>query len=368
MKPRLCLTMIVKDEAAIIERALQAAAPHIACYVICDTGSTDDTVGIIRRTFEAHGVPGEVVSTTFENFEQARNEGLEAARASRLEYDYLLFCDADMELRVHEGGLDVELTEPVYNLTQVSANSELGYQNVRLLRRDVPGRYLGVTHEYLDAGTLPHPHFEGAWFLDHAAGSSRANKFERDIQLLTKALATDHSNARYVFYLAQSYRDSGDLPKALRTYERRVELGGWEEEVWYAKLQVALLTERLGRSYASVVEAYLDAYQSRPTRAEPLMHLARYHREHGARYALAHLFALQAIAIPRPPDVLFVDEGTYHWRAKDEYAIACYWTGRYRESVAACQELLASGVLPEAQRARVTENLNFSLQRVDSAG
>src|SRR5690349_10675613 len=118
MKPTLCLNMIVKDEAAIIERALEAAAPHIGCYVICDTGSTDGTPDLIKRIFDAYGVPGEIVHTTFVNFEQARNEALDAARASDLEYDYLLFCDADMELRVDGDEFPRDLTEPVYNLMQ----------------------------------------------------------------------------------------------------------------------------------------------------------------------------------------------------------------------------------------------------------
>jgi len=364
MKPRLCLNMIVKDESAIIERSLEAAAQHIACYVICDTGSTDGTSDIIKRVFDRHGVPGEVVHSTFQNFEQARNEALDAARASAFEFDYLLFCDADMELRAEADVFPSDLTEPVYNLMQYSVNSELGYQNVRLLRRDEPGRYVGVTHEYLDAGTLPHQLLEGAWYIDHAAGSSRAVKYERDIALLVQALKVDPDNQRYVFYLAQSYRDAGQLDKARRNYERRIALGGWEEEVWHSRFQIALLNERLKAGDATVVDGFLAAYQARPTRAEPLMHLARYYRENGGRYALAYLFAREAVAISRPPDILFVDEGTYTWRAKDEYSIACYWTGRYEESMRVCKELLASGALPEEQRKRVTENLNFSLQKL----
>lgn len=364
MRPTLCLNMIVKDEAAIIERALNAAAPHVGCYVICDTGSTDGTPEIIRRVFERHGVPGEVVHTEFRHFEQARNEALEAARASSFTYDYLLFGDADMELRVEGDAFPSGLTEPVYNLMQYSVAGDLGYQNVRLLRRDVPGRYVGVTHEYLDAGTLPHPLLRGAWYLDHAAGSSRVHKYERDIALLVAALKADPQNARYVFYLAQSYRDAGQAEKARRNYQRRIALGGWEEEVWHSQFQVALLNERLKERDATIVDGYLAAYQARPARAEPLVNLARYYRENGRRYALAHLVAQQAIAIPRPADILFVDEGTYTWRALDEYAVACYWTGRYQESRRVCQQLLASGALPEQQRQRVTQNLNFCLQKL----
>ena len=36
--------------------------------------------------------------TTFRDFSQARNEGLELARKSELDFDYILLADADMEL------------------------------------------------------------------------------------------------------------------------------------------------------------------------------------------------------------------------------------------------------------------------------
>ena len=46
---RLCLNMIVKDESAIVERCLASVAPAISHYVVCDTGSTDDSVERARR-------------------------------------------------------------------------------------------------------------------------------------------------------------------------------------------------------------------------------------------------------------------------------------------------------------------------------
>src|SRR5581483_6962442 len=99
---RLCLNMIVKNEMANLERCFGAVAGHIACWVICDTGSTDGTQDFIKSYFAARGLPGELHSAPFENFEQARNAALSFAEASPLPYDYLLLADADMELVVED--------------------------------------------------------------------------------------------------------------------------------------------------------------------------------------------------------------------------------------------------------------------------
>jgi glycosyltransferase involved in cell wall biosynthesis len=49
MRRKVCLTMIVKDESKVIERALRSAAPFIDTYSICDTGSSDKTKDIIKK-------------------------------------------------------------------------------------------------------------------------------------------------------------------------------------------------------------------------------------------------------------------------------------------------------------------------------
>jgi hypothetical protein len=84
---------------------------------------------------------------------------------------------------------------------------------------------------------------------------------------------------------------------------------------------------------AVVTTAYLDAYAAMPARAEPLVDLARVERQHD-RFEVALLYARAAIAIPEPaPDALFVDRG--------EFAVNCYWTGRYAEGVRAAEQALA---------------------------
>lgn len=362
---RLCLTMIVKDEAAIIERSLAAAAPWIDAFAILDTGSTDGTPAVIEAFFAERGVPGTVGHGEFHDFAQARNDGLALARqwcdanpdpAGRP--TYLLLCDADMELRVDDPTFRTRLHAPLHLLEQRS--EALHYANVRLVRADAEARYRGVTHEVVVVpGADPVP-ADGAWFVDHADGSSRTVKFERDLRLLEGALAEDPDDARSAFYLAQTLRDLHRDAEALAAYERRIALGGWEEEVWYSRFQVAVLSERLGLDDALVIGRHLEAWQSRPTRAEPLVELARFCREHGPRWPIAAMAARQACALGRPADVLFVDPSAHGWRALDELAVAAYWIGDAATSQQAARDALAHPDLPAEHRARVEENLRFA--------
>src|SRR5262249_37049129 len=139
-------------------------------------------------------------------------------------------------------------------------------------------------------------------------------KYLKDARILEQALKAEPENERYAFYLAQSYRDAGLFQKSLRAYQRRAAMGGWDEEIWYSLYEVAKLSERLGMDNAVVSQRYLEAYNARPRRVEPLVQLARFYREKG-RFALAHMFAAKAISIPRPGDMLFLEPAAYDWCA-----------------------------------------------------
>jgi hypothetical protein len=106
--------------------------------------------------------------------------------------------------------------------------------------------------------------------------------------------------------------------------------------------------------------AYLQVYEARPTRAEPLVQLARYCRDRGL-HQQAFIFASAAMQIPFPgSDRLFVDGDVYAIRRLDEYAIAAFWTGRYAVSYDACKELLNQATLLYEDRARIEKNLSFA--------
>jgi glycosyltransferase involved in cell wall biosynthesis len=359
---RLCLNMIVKNELANLPRCLGAVVDHIDCWVIGDTGSTDGTQDFVKSFFAARNLPGELHEFPFHNFEQARNAALDHAYASPLAYDYLLFDDADMELVVEDAGFREHLDGSGYRLLQRS-DSGLAYWNTRLVKRDAGARYHGVTHEYLDVpGGVQE--LRSAWYKDHASGSNRVDKFERDARLLLEALDKDPENQRYWFYLAQSYRDAGRTAEAAVAYAKRAAMGGWDEEAWNARLQEARCLRKLGDEPGFIQQA-LAAFNQRPHRAEPLYDLARFYREKGMN-AASVLFSEAGLAIRRPEhDILFIEDHIYTTGLLEEFSIAANYARdpvRKDRGFAACNWLALNRTIGDGPRELAWSNLFFYVQ------
>jgi glycosyltransferase involved in cell wall biosynthesis len=360
------LCLIVKNEAHIITRCLEHARRLIDYVLIVDTGSSDGTQQVIRDYLSRENLPGQVIDEPWRDFAYNRTFALRALRAVG-GIDYRLMIDADNVIHYADdfdpAQFKAGLTEDTYQVLMQHGSS--WYYLPWLTSNSLDCAYRGVLHEFLECpGAKSRGTATGFWFeqIQDSARNRNPRKFQDDVKVLKKAIReeTDPSMvSRYTFYLAQSYRDAGQLTDSLDTYKQRTQQGGWSEEVWYSLQQVALLHDRLKHSESIVLSAYLAAYQFRPQRAESLVELARYCRLR-EKYALARLFAEKAKDMARPTDILFLDASTYEWRALDEYAVASYWTGNYEECRATCETLLAGATLSEAQRNRIIANLNFA--------
>ncbi len=351
-RPTVCLTMIVRNEAHIIRESLDAAAGHIDRWVIVDTGSTDDTVAIVEQRMADHGIPGEIHHRPWRDFGTNRSEALQLANGQA---DYLWVLDADDTI---EGELDLTgLTADSYLLKYRVGTS---FWRRQIFRSGLPWRYEGVLHEY---PVCDEPASEARLDGDYAvlgrtlgARSTNPQKYRDDAALLRKALADDPTDARSQFYLGQSLADAGDDEGALEAYTRRAELGGWDEERCLALTRRAELLLSLGRPWSAALESLLEAYEARPTRAEPFARIARHYREQG-KFRIAYEFARRAAEMPYPvDDNFFVDAGVYAWAARDEQAVCASYVGRTAEALDLGTALLASSALPEDQRERVAAN------------
>jgi glycosyltransferase involved in cell wall biosynthesis len=354
---KLCLNMIVKNEADKIVRCLESVAPYIDCYAIVDTGSTDETKKTIETFFAAKSIPGKITDVRFVNFEQARNAGLKAARSLSTPFDYIFLLDADMVLEVEDKQFRDKLTDVAYDVIQKAGG--LSYFNRRLVRRDQTGEYIGVTHEYLNVpgGSLLH----GIFFTDHADGANRKDKFKRDIKLLRAAIKKEPTNSRYVYYLAQSYRDSGLWELAASAYLRRAEAGGWDEEAWSARFNYAHCLNALGDK-AGFIRELLTAYNQRPSRAETLYDLAKHYREAGQQ-ATSLLYSDAGMKIPYTTDMLFVSDQVYHTGLREEYSICAFYHPAHRQhGYSVCSELAIDPQCTEWSRELARGNLFHYIQ------
>lgn len=358
-----CLCMIVKNEAHVLERCVSSVLPFIDAWLVVDTGSTDGTQDTVCKLLA--GLPGKLVERPWRDFGHNRSEALDLARPLA---DYSFIIDADEELGAPVGFSWPTLSGDSYLLRHLSGPTS--YWRTALIANKLPWRYVGVLHEYLECpNAQPAEKVDGPTVLvrydgGRSKGLTEVEKYARDVAVLEAGLELEPDNARYVYYLARTYKCTQQWGLALMAYRRRATMGGYEEEVFDSLFEIARLHEQMGSPPNEVMAAYLNAYQQRPQRAEPLCWLARYCRLQNW-FALARMFAEAASTIRRPTDdLLFVDEDVYTWFSLDEYALGLYWAGEYEEASAVWQALLDGDDLASIHRARIQESLGYARERL----
>ena len=349
---KICLNMIVKNESAVICRCLASVKPIIDYWVIVDTGSNDNTQSIIKEFMK--DIPGELHERPWVDFAHNRNQALELAKDKA---DYILFIDADEVLLFTPNFQLEDLDKDFYYITTEYSGTR--YERLQLISNRLDWKWIGVLHETVcSPQAKTYSILKGVTNFVNTDGfrSKDPEKYKKDAKILETALKEDPTNKRYMFYLAQSYKDAEEHELALKNYEKRIAMGGWDQEVFYSMLQVGILQEALEKDPETVTKSYLQAYLYRPKRAEPLYRLANYHRR-GENYAAGYVAAQHGLAVPLSDDILFVEHWMNDYGLLLELSICAYWTEKYTEAMLASKLLLANPSLPKYVRECVEKNL-----------
>ena len=363
----LCLVMIVKDEEDTIKRCLTAVAPFIKYWVIVDTGSTDKTIDIINETMKELNIPGELHERPWVNFEVNRTESLNLAKGK---CDYRWIIDADDTFYTEPGvnpfaGLD---NKP--DCYQISYKlSGLQYYRAQIVKSDQNWIYKGVLHEYLfldeESANPLQGQVKNCYVLADISPLKRASsleeKYANDAKILEEALIKEPDNSRYMFYLAQSYRDSNQLEKSIEAYKKRVQMGEWEEEVYYSLYMIAKISEKMGVDDETVTNLYSKAWEYRPTRLESVFHVMRKLRDQ-KRYLIAFAYGDLAIKTKGTSDILFIEPEIWQWRLLDEYSLAAYYIGNPEIAVEKTNAIINAPFfkdISKEEQNRLRANLTF---------
>lgn len=365
------LCMIVKNEAAVIERCLESVRRLLDYVLIADTGSTDGTQAIIRAYLARHGLAGEVIEEPWQNFAHNRTSALQELRHRHVT-DYAFIMDADETLSYES---DFDAASFKASLDQDFYKVEIRRRGIRYWRPQILGNgrefiYRGVLHEFIEVppGSVSGD-VAGFHIVSGEEGGARMRNpstYIEDARTLESALRDEQDpflRSRYTFYLAQSYRDCDETERALTAYLARSALGFWDEEVFVSLLWAARLMEALGRPPQEVLETYERAASTCPWRAEALHGASKLCFQQG-RNQEGYAFAQRGTGLAFPANGLFLERWIYEYGLLDEFAIGAYWSGHYAESLDACLKLLASGSLPAADHARVVKNAQFALEKL----
>ena len=378
-KPTVTLCMIVKDESHIIMDCLKSVVGVIDRYDITDTGSTDGTQKIITDFFEEQGIPGQVHQSDWKGFGKSRSESIE--NAERGETDYALIIDADDYLT---GDLPIpDLSSDVDGYSLRITRGEFTWWRTQLIKLSSKWNYVGVLHEYANVKTKPAANVQrlnGNYTINARTEGNRnvgidpIEKYSKDAEVLLSALTNpedpnyEPDNERYKFYLAQSYFDSQQWEKSEEWYQKRADAGGWNEEIFYSLMRVAMCKAIQEKPVEEIIHSFLICHNSRPTRAEPLYHIARIYREMLEMPAVAYLFAKRAAELEYPKnDILFITDDVYKWMALDELATCAYHVGDIHIGYYATKKLIEENLIPvEEQRNRVAANYETYKKMVEA--
>jgi hypothetical protein len=251
----LCLTAIVKNEAPVISRMLRSVRPFISSYSISDTGSTDNTMDIIRD--ELRDIPGVLIQDEWIDFATNRNIALSRATGA-----YTITIDADEILwRTGDTGI------PDADSIALRVNSPgVQFWVPRIMKNDRKWQWMGVVHEIPEHET---PCVDALWDGFQIESKSDGNqtvsggKLEKHLLVLENAERTP----RNIFYHARTLYDLKRYEECIPVFEEHVVSGAWDEEIYISLYQIAFATKELSRD---ALPGFLRAYEFRPSRGEAL--------------------------------------------------------------------------------------------------
>lgn len=369
----LTLIMIVKNESLIIERCLDSIKDHINYIVISDTGSTDNTVDIINNYLIKHNINGKVYNDEWKNFGYNRTksltngqEWLESHNINK-KTNYFITIDADMIILFDKEFNKSDLNKyESWSICQF--NNSIRYYNSRIFRSDLPFKCVSVTHEYwtCDISNIQGK-IETISIDDRGDGGCKADKFTRDIELLTKGLEDEPNNHRYYFYLANSYADIGDIENAIKWYKKRIDAGSWYEEIFISYKRLGELYMAKGEEEKALYYWTL-AYEVIPNRSETIIKICNYYRNKGKNYA-SLLYLKTGLQIEYPNDlVLFLEYPVYNYKFIEELSIIAYYVNKKHEGLLACQYILLNKTydIPDSLRNSTFSNNFFYIKKIDN--
>ena len=295
------LLIMVKDAGDDFRNILLANKPYIDRWTILDTGSSDNTISIIRDVLSDK--EGTLYEESFINFRDSRNRLLELAGSDcsfNLMIDDTYYVTGDLrEFLFIARGDDIADSFSIFINDQ-----EAQYSSNRITKPERGLRYKYRIHEIIEENMnlcIPNNITQIKDVKSTYMDFRTLNRKQNDLELLFEELNENPDDPRTLYYLGETYYCIKDWGNAFKYYEFRSQVNetGFSEEVYDSFFKMALIMERYKKLPWNEVECkYLECYDIDKDIPDPLFMIG-YHYLLEDNKEKAYSYLKRVMTIPK---------------------------------------------------------------------
>jgi predicted O-methyltransferase YrrM len=267
---------MVKNAGPQFREMLQENLQFIDKWTILDTGSTDETIQIIKEVL-VDKKEGTLYEEPFINFRDSRNRLLDLAGSSckyNLMLDDTYIIKGDLRSFLNEVRSDQYST----SFTLFINSDDCTYGSNRITKSNSGLRYMFKIHEVItDKNNIniiipKHLVYIDDRRFDYMEKRTMKRK-ELDLKLLFEEMEDDPHNPRTYYYLAQTYYLLEEYDKSFYYFMKRCEYknaGFFQERVDAAFEAARIANFKLNKPWQECEKMYLEAFKIDESRHESL--------------------------------------------------------------------------------------------------
>ena len=338
-------TMIVKNAGNEFEDVLTKNLPFIDRWTILDTGSTDNTIEIIKKVLVGKK-PGNLYQEPFINFRDSRNRCLDLAGKHckynlMLDDTYVIQNDLRKVLNTIRG--DQFATS--YSLYVLSKDVE--YVSNRITKSEIGLRYMYKLHEIItdknNVNVCIPKKDVNIFDVQSSYMEERTNKRkEYDLKILFEMAEEEPENPRHLYYIAQTYNIMNNPEKAVEYFLKRTENpGGYIQEIVDSYFEAARIYNfKLNKPWNICEELYLKSSEFDPKRPDPYYFIGiHYKNENDLQKAYENF--KKAFELGYPIDSQHSLKPTLCYYFLPLFLVElCFLFGDYKTGLEACKKFL----------------------------
>jgi len=341
------LCIMVKNAGDQFENMLTQNLPIIDRWTILDTGSTDNTIDIIKKVLVGKK-KGNLYQEPFLNFRDSRNRLLDLA-GTNCKYTIMLddtyVVEGNLKAFLHNNR-DDQFTD---SLSMYVKSNDMEYSSNRILKTDRKLRYIYRLHEIIEHknninAIVPIQLAKINDFTNEYMNNRTNERKEYDLRILLEEAELEPDNSRHLYYIAQTY-NLLQKPELAYTYFLK---RAYHEDKGYVQERVDSLFEaariakyKLNMSWDIAFNLYKECYELDPSRPDAMYFIGmHYYFERNINIAFSYF--KKAFEIGYPVHCQFSLKPTLSFYFLPKYlAELCYGYNEYELGQSACELFLS---------------------------